>query len=730
MKMQHLMSGSVLILFILSRSLAAQDRPDFTVHRTEKPPIIDGKMTDDAWKDEPLPTSDFLSYDPLYGQKQSQQTQVRVTYDDRYLYFSFHCLDSEPDKVRTTIARRDSIFSDDWVGLSLDSGGNGQTSYHMMMNPSGIQMDALNSSASGERWEADWVWDSAGGPTEDGYFVEMRLPLQSIRFKGGDEVKMGILFWRRISRLGVSAAWPDIPPGQWVFNRHARLVFQNLKQPPLIEVLPSATYTINQTRGTPGLWDDATSKGDVGISAKYGITSSITLDATINPDFSQVESDAFQVQVNQRFPIFFSEKRPFFMEGMGLFNLAGTGGDGNMITGVHTRRIVNPEWGSKLTGSAGRMTFGLLSASDESPEDIGNRGVAVKDRNKVFTIGRAIYGIGESNYIGAIVADTNHAGRINRVAGSDLSVRFKKGHQVSAMMLSSKTETSGIDGQDGTASQFMYSYSSRPFTFMSQTEHYDKGFQMDTSFYNRTGFTSNWTYAEINRYPKDSNSWLKRYTGFYWNKAGRDRVQNGSEAFHLIGLRMNFTRQGNFRIDKAYGHEPWVGRRFKNGNFRTNGGIQMTRWLNVNARFNSGWATFYDPVDPYQGRSKTAGFGVSFQPNSRINENVSYTNSRFKRASTGEQVYDVHIVNLRSTYQFNKHFFLRAIGQYDSSSRRVLTDFLASYELMPGSVMHAGYGSLIEKRAPSGDGRVPGTNGEYLTVSRGLFLKASYLHRF
>src|SRR5262249_28373172 len=162
----------------------------------------------------------------------------------------------------------------------------------------------------------DFVWESAGRITDDGYSVELKLPLQSIRFRGGKDVKMGILFWRRLSRAGMSSSWPDIPPGQWVFNRHAHLVFSDLEQPRLIELLPSFTYSINQLRATSSRWNDASRNADVGLSAKFGITSSITLDATINPDFSQVESDAFQVQVNQRFPIFYSEKRPFFMEGM------------------------------------------------------------------------------------------------------------------------------------------------------------------------------------------------------------------------------------------------------------------------------------------------------------------------------------------------------------------------------------------------------------------------------
>src|SRR5207248_6412456 len=202
---------------------------------------------------------------------------------------------------------------------------------------------------------------------DDGYVVEIQLPLQRIRLSGGANVKMGILFWRRISRSGVSASWPDIPPGQWVFNRHAHLVFSELHPSRLKEVLPSITHSINQLRGPQDRWNPWTGDTNVGVSGKYGITSNITLDATINPDFSQVESDAFQVQVNKRFPIFYSEKRPFFMEGMGLFNIAGTGGDGNMRTAVHTRRSINAFWGTKRTGTAGKMTVGSLTSTDPQP---------------------------------------------------------------------------------------------------------------------------------------------------------------------------------------------------------------------------------------------------------------------------------------------------------------------------------------------------------------------------
>lgn len=713
----------VATLFLLQPiSLQAQSLAEFHISRAAQPPKIDGDLDDEVWNGDPLMLGEWVSYNPLYGTKMPQRTDVRIAYDERNLYFAFHCFDSEPDKIRTTISRRDSVFNDDWVGFSLDSNGTGQTSYHLIVNPSGVQMDALNTSSSGERWEADFVWDSAGKRTDDGYIVEINLPLQSIRFQGGNDVKMGVLFWRRISRSGVSSSWPDIPPGNWVFNRHAHLVFPELKQPRLIEVLPSVTYSINQLRATSNNWNSATGKSDVGLSAKYGITSSITLDATINPDFSQVESDAFQVQVNQRFPIFFSEKRPFFMEGMGLFNLAGSGGDGNMVTAVHTRKINNPAWGSKLTGTAGKFTFGVLNASDASPQDLGDRGASIADQNKLFTVGRVTYGLGESNYAGGILVDTEHAGRYNRVAGADLSVRFKKRQQFSATFLSSETGVNAAGPEkQGTAEQISYNYSNRKYALLGQVEHYGNDFQMDTAFYNRTGFTSGWGYSELNFYPKDTNkSWLKRANVFTWNKYGRDQIQDGNERFSLIGLRMNFTRQGFFRIDQGWGREPWLGKRFNDSRIRAQGNVQIFRWLNLNGTFSNGWATYYDPVDPFQGRSRSSGAGFTLQPNQHVNQNVSYSGVRFDRASDGQRVYTVHIVNLRSTYQFNRHFLLRAIEQFDSSRRRLLTDLLASYEFVPGTVFHAGYGSLFEK--PDGI--------EYLTTSRGLFFKASYLHRF
>jgi hypothetical protein len=210
--------GVAAIGLALSASLAAQEpatvkpattRPELHAYRVSRPPIIDGALDDEAWTHPSMETTEWLSYNPLNGDRVPQQTHVWVAYDDSYFYFAFKCDDPEPAGIKTSVARRDNVWSDDWVGLSLDSLGSGQLAYHMMVNPSGIQMDMLNSVAGGEDPAPDWIWDSAGRLTDTGYTVEIRLPLQSIRFMGGENLRMGILFLASPQpqwRLGFMAA--------------------------------------------------------------------------------------------------------------------------------------------------------------------------------------------------------------------------------------------------------------------------------------------------------------------------------------------------------------------------------------------------------------------------------------------------------------------------------------------------------------------------------------------
>ena len=298
-------------------------------------------------------------------------------------------------------------------------------------------------------------------------------------------------------------------------------------------------------------------------------------------------------EVNQRFPVFFSERRPFFMEGAGIFSLAGQGEDNSLQYAVHTRRIVDPIFGAKLTGNAGRVTFATLSAVDQQP----GRSLEADEplhpdagRERVFNIARAQYSLGPGNYAGAIVTDTEFAGGHNRVIGSDLAYRLSKNQRISGFVLGSQSRAPhAAESTAGVASVASYSYSTMPLMILGAVEHYDRDFQMDTAFINRVGATSAWGFVERNFYPdKKKYPWIRRISGITFIQGGRDRIAGGNDLFVLPGIRANFTRQGFVRVDRSFGFEPWANRRFDRGRWRANGQAQLFRWLNVNARVQSG----------------------------------------------------------------------------------------------------------------------------------------------
>ena len=706
-------------------------RPVVRIARAAKPPVIDGLLDDAAWTSAPFPTDDWRSYNPLNGEVIPQHTTVWVAYDDDNLYFAFKCDDPEPKQIKTSVSRRDNAFNDDWVGLSLDSLGTGQVSYHMMINPSGVQMDLLNSIAGGEDVAPDWIWDSAGRMTDTGYTVEVRLPLQSIRFTGGTDFRMGIMFWRRVSRTGISVSWPALEPGKWVFESNASMIVPELKPRLTRELIPYTTFSTNQDRATPQQWNLATHRGDTGLSAKVGLTPTVTLDATINPDFSQVESDAFQVQVNTRFPVFFSEKRPFFMEGAGMFVLAGAGqSDAALLTAVNTRNIVNPDFGAKVTGSLGRMNFATLTAVDEErlsatvQEPLADRG------NRTFNVLRGQYSLKDASYAGVIYADVEEHGAFNRTGGLDLSYKLSSHQTVNMFGLESITHTAA-DGRarSGFGGQASYAYDSRTWSFNARAEHYDTSFRMDTAFQNRVGDTQGILHGEYNFYPHGGSAWVRRVRPYMQVQETHDDIQRGTELVSQAGLLMFFTRQGMLLLQQQVGHQPFAGHEFEVRRWFALTQAQVFRWLSVNANAGAGGDIFYDPESPFAGHSLDIAGGVNFQPSGRFSQGVDFTHLVFDRTDTGAHVFTVNVVNTRTTYQFTRHFFLRNIIQYDSSQARVLTDFLASYEPRPGTVLYAGYGSLIEQRGYANGTWTTGI-GSYLTTTRGIFLKASYLWRF
>jgi hypothetical protein len=205
----------IIVLLLLAGSAGAahgavrQNIRTLEPGKTAVPPVLDGSLDDEAWKNAAVVDDVWITYNPVNGNELPQSTRAYIAYDDENLYFAFHCQDTQPDLIKTSLTKRDGIFEDDWVGLSIDTVGGKKYGYEFFVNPSGAQADIFRTGDM-EDSSTDWVWYSAGKVVSDGYIVEIRQPLKSIRFASGKDVRMGVIFWRRISRLGISGSWPQL----------------------------------------------------------------------------------------------------------------------------------------------------------------------------------------------------------------------------------------------------------------------------------------------------------------------------------------------------------------------------------------------------------------------------------------------------------------------------------------------------------------------------------------
>jgi hypothetical protein len=344
-------------------------------------------------------------------------------------------------------------------------------------------------------------------------------------------------------------------------------------------------------------------------------------------------------------------------------------------------------------------------------------------------VARAQMRLNAGSFVGAMTTFTELAGRTNLTGGADLSLNFKGSNNLNAFVLGSST-TGGDDRGTGIGMQANYGFSSRRVNVQTQMEHYGREFVMDTAFLNRVGLTSGWGYVDYSFYPdKERHSWIRRISPFTFLQRGRDRVQGGDDYVAVSGVRLSLTRQGFVRADRVVSQEAWQGAEYQGDQWRVWGNMQVLRWLRPTFFLSRGSSLYYDEVDPFVGPSSTARVGGLIQIGGRFSEDIEYSRNVFDRPSTGARVYTVNLINTRTTYQFTRELAIRSIVRFDSQQRRVLTDFLGSYDLRPGTVVYVGYGSLFQQRAYRNDAWVDG-EGDYLTSRQGLFLKASYLYRF
>jgi len=402
--------------------------------------VIDGKLDDEAWK-QAVVLKDFYQINPGDNIAPSGATEVFIGYDSRFLYFGFHCYD-DPSKVRGTVAKRDEIFGEDNVRVFLDTFNDQRRAYVLGWNPLGIQQDGIMTEGSGTDYSVDIVMESKGMLTSDGWIVEVAIPFKSLRYEAGKDKLWGFHVWRNIDRFNDEIdSWVPVSRDiSGTLTQEAHLTgLEGISTERTLEVIPSLTLsetgkrvnafsaaqlTANPMLLDPGRMLNEPIKADLGLTMKYGITPTVTLDLAINPDFAQVEADQTVVLANQRFPIFYEEKRPFFLEGIDIFQ--------TRLQAVHTRAIIDPDIAVKLTGKRGRNTFGILLASDNAPGNFtgDERRDPVNfrflDKNAYVAVVRLKHDVGRESSLGFLGTSYNFIERHNQLAGLDGRFKLNK----------------------------------------------------------------------------------------------------------------------------------------------------------------------------------------------------------------------------------------------------------------------------------------------------------------
>jgi hypothetical protein len=365
--------------------IPAEKKAPIRIPKVEKGPLIDGKSDEELWKQAAV-FKDFYQTNPGYNIAPSKPTEVYMVYDEKHLYLAFKCWD-EPDKIRATVAKRDDVFGEDNVRVWLDTHNDQRRAYILGFNPFGIQQDGIftEGGRQGADFSVDIVMESKGVIEDWGWSVEVKIPFKSLRYAAGKGKMWGFNVARNIDRLNDEFnQWlPDDREVSGFLVKHGKIAgLDEIKSERTLEIVPSITLseTGRRTRTVPnavlnvngyhpifnpagvrdpGRFVNEPVKQDIGVTLKYTLTPNITLDAAINPDFAEIEADAPVVTANQRFPIFFQEKRPFFLEGKEIFDTP--------LQPFYSRTIVDPDFAAKLTGKVGKTSFGFLAASDNAP---------------------------------------------------------------------------------------------------------------------------------------------------------------------------------------------------------------------------------------------------------------------------------------------------------------------------------------------------------------------------
>lgn len=735
--------------------------PAFDVPRTTAGAEIDGALTDSVWSAAARLTG-FSQYEPSDGVPATQPTEVRVFYTAQALYFGIIASRRPGANLNATVSSRDNILNDDRILIYLDTFNDRRRAFVFGVNPFGVQLDGVRSEGSGtagrmfgggEDWSPDFHYESRGVVTDSGYVVEVRIPFKSLRFPPSGTQEWGL----NITRVTPSTNTVDT----WVVTRRASASFlsqvgvmrgiEDVERGIVTEWQPFFTSALNGSRDVAtGDFSRESARHEAGVNLRLGFPA-VSLDATVNPDFSQVESDVGLVTANERFALFIPEKRPFFLEGIELFSTP------NQL--VYTRQVVSPKAGAKLTGKVGPLGIAHLTALDDRPGD-----------DALFNISRLRTDLGGSSIAGITLTDRRLGDHANTVIAADSRLVFGRFYYFETQFGQSWTKDGGVThaspmfnaALDRTGPLWGFHYQLTGFgeDFRSEAGFVPRNDNVDLRIFNRLAF--------YGRDPRDfvQSIWLFGGPTRLWRfrDFGDTAPLEGEEQLRATinlrgGWRVNGEVTRNFftlepelyagytapTIEGAL--EPYLppSRLDNLWNGSVTLGTPIRRTFDASLTYTAGAVAVF--AEGSEGRTQRVDASVGYRPTPGIRIEGLAALSRLTRAHDGSEYSRTAIPRLKVEYQPARSLFFRVVSELRDErtdalrvnggpavlfidgvestpvhDRRLRTDWLISYEPSPGTVAFLGYGSTLER--PDIDG-----GSGMRRAQDGFFLKVAYQFR-
>jgi len=716
-----------------------------------------------------LHVSGLIQRSPSDGAAPTQRTEVYLGYDEAALYIVWLCFDDK-HVTRAHLDRRENIFDDDYVELLLDTFEDKRHGFVFDVNPLGVQADGLWTDGNGSDYSWDTVWESKGKLTKQGYVVWEAIPFKSIRFKRGTTQDWGIVLHRYIAQENESDYWPRVS------SRLSSTLAQEGKLEGLegihrgrnMQFNPYTTLRTFRALDTRDplnpFFDQKKFQGRLGLDSKFVFHDSLVLDTTINPDFSQVESDEPQNTINQRFEVFFPEKRPFFLENANYFT---TSFDGNFGISrlLFTRRIGDPTAGARLTGKVGSWDLGFFATDDRSPGTVVPQSDISFGKRAYFAIGRVAYDFGSQSSLGVIFTERDFNGDFNRVGGVDVKLRLNKTWNLFGRSVVSSTldNTGGTGYRFGSNTEAALDGQGRRFFSFFMFQDISPGFHTEAGFV-----------------PRTDQRHVLGYTHFYWRPEGKRLVFWGPEGsadriWDHAGTGLEYNANGDivfgFKRDTIFAPvaaiesdtlrpQDFTGlpanKKFIQDQFGFVFGTAPWRQLNINLRaFRGGSIVFVVPTGavPVEGDETTVSASASVKPVAQLQIDNTWLMDRVKHDPVGHAVFNSNIIRSKWNFQFTRELSFRFIAQYNGllsnpqfsslpTTKSMNYDFLLAYLLHPGTAVYVGYNTDLQNIAPElclhiagstqCDPAGPGllrTQNSFINDGRQFFIKLNYLWR-